>query len=357
MPTDPAMPRVLAMPRGPGRPVRWSLLTPGSVPAAIGVIGLFAGDGSATGQADLDATLDRLGVGTVQPGEMRLREIAGVDTGLVVRWDPTRADLFPHGGPAVVRAIIDRLSELGLAEDRQPDPRATYPEAESEIEARMLEALSRAASPRAVDLLLDQPRRWGEKPPRGLGPERLAPECLGRLIHPPLVVAIGAPNIGKSSLANALAGRAAALVADEPGTTRDHVGLSLELDGLVVRYLDTPGIDSAQPAPHHQPDPLTAQASARAMDLAQTADLVLLCADALCADAAGPEHAKEAPGGVRSLRVWLRADLAGEGSGEGLWTSASTGLGLGELAGAVRRALVPDEALGDPRPWRFWQRA
>ncbi len=47
---------------------------------------------------------------------------------------------------------------------------------------------------------------------------------LRRLIDPPLVVAIGPPNIGKSSLLNALAGRSVALVADEAGTTRDHVG-------------------------------------------------------------------------------------------------------------------------------------
>lgn len=59
------------------------------------------------------------------------------------------------------------------------------------------------------------------------------------------VVIVGAPNAGKSSLLNALAKRDAAIVTDEPGTTRDLVEVMLDLNGLKVRVTDTAGIREA----------------------------------------------------------------------------------------------------------------
>ncbi len=56
------------------------------------------------------------------------------------------------------------------------------------------------------------------------------------------VVILGAPNAGKSSLLNTLARRDAAIVSDEPGTTRDLVELALDLEGAKVRLTDTAGI-------------------------------------------------------------------------------------------------------------------
>ncbi len=62
------------------------------------------------------------------------------------------------------------------------------------------------------------------------------------------VVILGAPNAGKSSLLNALARRDVAIVTDEPGTTRDLIEVSLDLDGLLVRLIDTAGLrDHAGP--------------------------------------------------------------------------------------------------------------
>ena len=55
------------------------------------------------------------------------------------------------------------------------------------------------------------------------------------------VVIVGAPNAGKSSLLNALARRDVAIVTDEPGTTRDLVHVSLDLDGVKVVVTDTAG--------------------------------------------------------------------------------------------------------------------
>ena len=62
------------------------------------------------------------------------------------------------GGVAIPAHPYDRF-RAGIREAGELDPRAAYPEARDEIEARMLAALARAASPLAVDVLMDQPRR------------------------------------------------------------------------------------------------------------------------------------------------------------------------------------------------------
>ena len=65
----------------------------------------------------------------------------------------------------------------------------------------------------------------------------------GRLIREGLQIAIaGEPNVGKSSVFNALVGASRAIVADEPGTTRDLVTEMVDLDGLQVTLIDTAGL-------------------------------------------------------------------------------------------------------------------
>jgi tRNA modification GTPase len=245
---------------------------------------------------------------------------------------------MPHAGRAVLRGLAAALERAGIAEGRL-DPRAVYPEAGSLLEARMLDALARAASPMAIDLLLAQPERWAMDP--GAATDGARDRVLRRLIDPPLVVAIGAPNIGKSSLVNALAGRRVALVADEPGTTRDHVGVLIDAGGVVIRYVDTPGIRAAA-------DGIEAEAAAIAERLVGSADLVLRCGDA---GAAPPE----APGRGESLVVATRMDLGRPGWRAEAATSALTGEGLPGLVAAIRERLVPAALAADPAPWRFWE--
>src|SRR5690606_37019664 len=97
---------------------------------------------------------------------------------------------------------------------------------------------------------------------------------------------------GKSTLLNTLAGRDLALVSGEAGTTRDHVGALIDLGGVVVRWVDTPGVrEAAGPE---------AEAIGLARRLAADADLVIAVGDRATAD---PRTiVEQEPGLVAALR-------------------------------------------------------
>lgn len=307
---------------------RWALLTP-TAPGPVAIIQL---------EGDVDGALSRLAIRPVETGAVALRSIAGVDTGVVARWSATCAHLMPHGGRRVVRAIIDQLERAGIAP--MPAPDATWPEATGAVDAHLLDALARAASPMAIDVLLEHARRAaGGAAPVSSEHARM----LHRLLYPPLVVATGASNIGKSTLVNALAGRHVSIVADEPATTRDHVGVELNLAGLVVRYVDTPGVLSSG-------DAIDQEARAIADEVRDRADLLLRCAD--------HAHAPlEAPHAYRgdALTVALRLDLGEPAFARDFDVVAPEGRGIEALARAIRDRLVPPPALADPGAWRFWE--
>ncbi|HET9147080.1 MAG TPA: tRNA uridine-5-carboxymethylaminomethyl(34) synthesis GTPase MnmE [Acetobacteraceae bacterium] len=152
---------------------------------------------------------------------------------------------------------------------------------------------------------------------------------------------LGAPNAGKSTLVNAIAGEDVAIVSDIPGTTRDAVGVRLSLGGVPVRLTDTAGLREAA-------DAIEAEGVRRARTHGARADLVILVAAA--PDPVWPEMAPE-----NCLRVLTKADLAAKAFPGALAVSALTGDGMerltGELAAAARRLTdagsVP--ALGRPR--------
>lgn len=102
----------------------------------------------------------------------------------------------------------------------------------------------------------------------------LADNRRGERLRDGLMVAIlGAPNVGKSSLLNALARREAAIVSEIPGTTRDVIEVHLDLGGYPVILADTAGLrDSA--------DAIENEGVARALKRAEAADLKLVVLDA-----------------------------------------------------------------------------
>jgi len=87
-----------------------------------------------------------------------------------------------------------------------------------------------------------------------------------------VVVLAGEPNVGKSSLLNALAGRDLALVSPWAGTTRDRLEHVLDVDGLALTLIDTAGLRVTQ-------DPIEQLGIARARDAIERADLILHLVD------------------------------------------------------------------------------
>jgi tRNA modification GTPase len=159
------------------------------------------------------------------------------------------------------------------------------------------------------------------------------------------VVILGAPNAGKSSLFNALARREAAIVTDEPGTTRDLLEVVLDLNGVKVRVTDTAGLRAA-------PGKVEAIGIEKARAKARTADLVLLLADL-----ADPIAIEDIPGGIPALKIGTKVDLLKDVPAAGAYEAAIStkdGTGLAELLADIggRAAAAIGEA-GDILPSRL----
>ncbi|TPJ25636.1 tRNA uridine-5-carboxymethylaminomethyl(34) synthesis GTPase MnmE [Mesorhizobium sp. B2-7-2] len=134
------------------------------------------------------------------------------------------------------------------------------------------------------------------------------------------VVILGAPNAGKSSLFNALARREAAIVTDEPGTTRDLLEVVMDLNGLKVRIVDTAGLREAA-------GKVESIGIDRAMAKAGETDLILLLEDMV-----DPVPVGEVASGAPLLRIGTKSDIAKAGAGHyDLVISSRDGTGLGAL--------------------------
>lgn len=161
------------------------------------------------------------------------------------------------------------------------------------------------------------------------------------------VVILGAPNVGKSSLLNALAKRDAAIVADEPGTTRDLVEVAFDLDGMKVLLADTAGIREGAGR-------IEQIGIERALSAARRADLVLVLS-ALDREEVGDPVV----GDVDMLRVGSKLDLLDDRGQEraranfDLLVSSTGGEGLDALLAAIgSKAAVAAASVADVLPSR-----
>ncbi|MBF0355427.1 MAG: tRNA uridine-5-carboxymethylaminomethyl(34) synthesis GTPase MnmE [Alphaproteobacteria bacterium] len=163
--------------------------------------------------------------------------------------------------------------------------------------------------------------------------------CGERLREGLVVVILGAPNAGKSSLMNALAGREVAIVSEHAGTTRDVLEVHLDLGGYPVTILDTAGLREAS-------EGVEAEGIRRALARAETADLKLVLFDAQIWPRRDP--ASQALLNERSIAVVSRADLALDSSDDDiLRISVRTGRGLPELLTAIEQRLAMMVAGGE----------
>jgi len=163
------------------------------------------------------------------------------------------------------------------------------------------------------------------------------------LTRPWQVVIAGEPNVGKSSLINALVGYDRAIVFDQPGTTRDVVSATTAIDGWPVELSDTAGL-------HHTSDTIETAGIALARERLADADLVVWVLDAATvgdAEVWDLAERQAAEVGValdraRCLVVVNKIDLA-EGSRlrDVIGTCAVRGDGIAELLAAIAERLVP----------------
>ncbi len=315
---DPDCFAILSTPRGPG---------------AIAVIDLIG---------DVQAGLARLYPDAPpKVGHLSHRRFGDFDDGIVAVLTEDRAQLCPHGGLEVIQRLKTWLDahKVGWLEDASAiDPCELFPEAGDRVEAFAMASLTRAASRLAVPLLLAQSTTWHATPPTDADLPRS--RRLRRLLVPPRVAIVGAPNAGKSTLCNTILGRTMAITGPEPGTTRDYVAARIDLEGLVVDWFDTPGLRDTD-------DPIEREAIVLAKDVIAGADLLVAVAEP---GTPWPILPREP-----DLRILTKCELGGAalGAPADLAISALTGAKMPEFVALLRERLVPEEDLEDGRPWIF----
>lgn len=287
------------------------------------------------------------------------------------------AEFSGHGGGLTPRRVVEALRTAGArgAEPGEFTRRAYLNGKIDLVQAEAVDDLVRGASPRLHREALRQldrhlSRRVAElrqailaleavlahhidfpdedDPPVGIDEiARRARDLVGDLDHlaatgpegerlrdGALVVLAGRPNVGKSSLYNALVGEERALVTEVPGTTRDALEADVSMDGYPVRLVDTAGVHDGA----GRIERLGIEVARRFVD---HADLVLYCAPA-GTPVSDPDEGWLAELRAPVLRVRTMVDRAGVESGvdvdpEGstVEVSAVTGQGLDALRAAV----------------------
>lgn len=163
-----------------------------------------------------------------------------------------------------------------------------------------------------------------------------------RLARGARVALIGRPNVGKSSLLNALAGRESAIVTAIAGTTRDLVREELQIGGLTVELVDTAGLqDSA--------DPVEREGIRRSRATVASSQWVLLVADAAAGWKSDDARILAELDSQRLTIVWNKGDLVAKAPvlpepRPQLVVSARTGAGLDALRMELQRSLGAVEA-------------
>jgi tRNA modification GTPase len=269
-----------------------------------------------------------LGARMARPGEYSER--AFLNDKLDLLQAEAVADLIDAGSRAAARAAQRSLqgdfSAAVLALNEEVTGLRIYIEAAIDFPDEEIELLSDSELRRRIVVVANGFTRLEKTTRQG---------CLLRDgLH---VVLAGRPNSGKSSLFNALAGYAAAIVTSQPGTTRDLVREQINIDGLPLHVVDTAGLRTAV-------DPVEQEGVARTRGQLGVADLALLVVDATD-PAELPELLAEIPTGIPVLILRNKIDLSGEPAGPAseplhghpvLHISALTGAGLDELRQAIK---------------------
>jgi tRNA modification GTPase len=302
-------------------------------------------------------------------------------------------ELQGHGGPVVLRLLLARCLEVGrpvglrVAEPGEFTRRAFLNDrldlAQAEAVADLIDASTEAAARSAarsligdfsqavhalvealidlralVEATLDFPEeeidfleasdaRGRLAAIRAQLDEVLARSRQGALLREGLhVVLVGSPNVGKSSLLNALAGADVAIVTPIPGTTRDRIAQNIQVGGIPLAVVDTAGLRPTS-------DEVERLGIERTLDAVAQADVVLHIVDATqpAADSEILEQVQaQTQRGVTLLTVVNKIDLTGAPAmvdGDRVALSARTGAGLDGLRAELLRVAGWSESTGE----------
>jgi tRNA modification GTPase len=273
-----------------------------------------------------------VGARLAEPGEFTLR--AFLNNRLDLPQAEAVADLIDAVTPLQARTAFDQLQ--GTLTDRILQIDATLFDLVARLEASVdfpeegYHFVEPAAIVDALDGLLQATSSLLSEGQRG------------RLIRDGLQVAIvGKPNVGKSSIFNALAGSDRAIVTSVPGTTRDLVTETVDINGLEVTLVDSAGIRMTD-------DPVESIGVSHARKAIHVADVVLVVVDGSLPldddDAAILRETCQR----RRVVVANKSDIAEGVAGAFLSISATSGTGLDVLRQALERSV--DDDLLDERP-------
>ena len=157
------------------------------------------------------------------------------------------------------------------------------------------------------------------------------------------VAIVGEPNVGKSSLLNALLNDDRAIVSPIPGTTRDTIEETMTLEGILFRFVDTAGLRQSE-------DPIEAMGTERSLKAMEKAQVILRVhtADAIRATGFSQPEPSSTEGKI-ILDVCNKCDLVPPPYPPGIAVSALTGEGLPalkqQLLNAVRDLLPPTDGI------------
>ncbi len=235
-------------------------------------------------------------------------------------------EIHCHGGVHVVRWLIRTFVEYGLQNVSS--------------EEIAINPLALARTVRTASILLDQQHgafcrdllRCLESQSQETLQRKAQLIPVGRhLIEPWTVLIAGPPNVGKSSLINALAGYQRSVVSPVAGTTRDLVSTHLVFEGWPIQLVDSAGL-------RHAEESLEGQGVQRARELMKRADLVVWLIDGSADEPVWPEQ-------DGSLVVVNKADDPRSHSldSEMIRVSAIRGDGVPELIHEIVKRLVPVE--------------
>ncbi len=285
-----------------------------------------------------------------------------VEDVVVCRRSDTHVELHCHGGQAASDRILADLASAGAGTIAWEEWIAN--DERSQIRASARIALANATTAFTAEQLLNQYHGALDAQLRRIlaavmaGQIAAARNELKKLLNrapiglhltkPWQIAIIGPPNVGKSSLLNALLGYQRAIVFDQPGTTRDVVRASAAFDGWPMRLSDTAGLRTAG-------DELELAGVKRAAEEAAAADCILLVFDA--SRQWTPDDSQLLDSWPHAILVANKADLARENGvpsqlRRSLRTSAINRTGIAELIAAITAQLMPEQIqAAEPLPF------